>query len=136
MLAQVAQRGGRCPIPGTIQGQVGRGSEQPDLVEDVPAHGRGLDEMNFKRPSQPKLFFDCILCSLLFQFVTVVSPDAQLNKELEFLSHIFCSFLKRALYWEDSGYSLCIDTVRCVSHSSFVSSQVSSMLFWPGSAAA
>jgi len=37
-LAQVAQRGGRCPIPG----QVGRGSEQPDLVEDVPAHCRGL----------------------------------------------------------------------------------------------
>jgi len=44
-LAQVAQRDGRCPIPGNIQGQVGRGFEQPDLVEDVPAHcGRvGLD---------------------------------------------------------------------------------------------
>ena len=40
-LAQVAQRGGRCPIPGNIQGPVGRGSEQPDLVEDVPAHCRG-----------------------------------------------------------------------------------------------
>ena len=41
-LKQFAQRGGRCPIPGIIQGQVGRGSEQPDLVEDVPAHCRGL----------------------------------------------------------------------------------------------
>ncbi|KAK4825521.1 hypothetical protein QYF61_000034 [Mycteria americana] len=41
-LAQVAQRGGRCPIPGNIQGQVGRGSEQPDLVEDVPAHRKGV----------------------------------------------------------------------------------------------
>ena len=42
---QVAQRGGRCPIPGNIQHQVGRGSEQPDVVEDVPADGRrgGLD---------------------------------------------------------------------------------------------
>ncbi|KAK4822058.1 hypothetical protein QYF61_008867, partial [Mycteria americana] len=39
-LAQVAQRGGRCPIPGNIQGQVGWGSEQPDLVEDVPAYCR------------------------------------------------------------------------------------------------
>ena len=39
-LEQVAQRGGRCPIPGNIVGQVGRGS---DLVEDVPAHCRGLD---------------------------------------------------------------------------------------------
>jgi len=42
-LARAAQRGGRCPIPGNIQGQVGRGSEQPDLVEVVPAHCRGLD---------------------------------------------------------------------------------------------
>jgi len=42
-LAQIAQRGGRCPIPGNIQHQVGRGSEQPDLVADVPAHCRGLD---------------------------------------------------------------------------------------------
>ena len=41
-LEQVAQRGGRCPIPGKIQGQVGWGSEQPDLVEDVPAHCRGV----------------------------------------------------------------------------------------------
>jgi len=41
-LAQVAQRGGRCPTPGNIPGQVGRGSEQPDPAEDVPAHGRGV----------------------------------------------------------------------------------------------
>ncbi|GAB0206191.1 mitochondrial enolase superfamily member 1 [Grus japonensis] len=41
-LEQVAQRGCGCPIPGHIQGQVGRGSEQPDLVEDVPAHCRGV----------------------------------------------------------------------------------------------
>jgi len=26
-----------CSVPGNTQGQVGRGSEQPDLVEDVPA---------------------------------------------------------------------------------------------------
>jgi len=42
-LEQVAPRGGRRPIPGNIQ--VGQGSGQPDLVEDVPAHGSrvGLD---------------------------------------------------------------------------------------------
>jgi len=39
-LAQVAQRSRGGPIPGNIQGQVGRGSEQPGLVEDVPAHCR------------------------------------------------------------------------------------------------
>jgi len=33
------------PIPGNIQGQVGWGSEQPGVVEDLPAHCRrvGLD---------------------------------------------------------------------------------------------
>ena len=46
-LARVAQRGCRCPIPGNIPGQIGRGSEHPDLVEDVPGHcrGVGLDDL-------------------------------------------------------------------------------------------
>lgn len=39
-LAQAAQRGGRCPIPGNIQGQVEQGSERPGLVQDAPAHCR------------------------------------------------------------------------------------------------
>jgi len=35
------------PFPGNIQGQVGWGSEQPGLVEDLPAHrmGVGLDDL-------------------------------------------------------------------------------------------
>ena len=41
-LAEVAQRGGRCPMPGNIQGQAGRGSEQPGLVEDARARCRGV----------------------------------------------------------------------------------------------
>ena len=47
-LEQVAQRGGKCPIPGNIQGEVGQSSEQPDLVVDVPAHcrGGGLDDLS------------------------------------------------------------------------------------------
>jgi len=46
-LEWVAQRGSGAPIPGNIQGQVGRGSEQPGLVEDVPAYcrGAGLDDL-------------------------------------------------------------------------------------------
>jgi len=46
-LEQIPQRGGRCPIPRNIQGQIGWGSEQPCLVEDVPAHcrGVGLDDL-------------------------------------------------------------------------------------------
>jgi len=31
-----------CPLPGSVQGQVGWSSEHPGLVEDVPAHGRGV----------------------------------------------------------------------------------------------
>jgi len=30
------------PLPGSLQGQVGWSSEQPGLVEDVPAHGMGV----------------------------------------------------------------------------------------------
>jgi len=47
MLEQVAQRDGRCRIAGNIQGQVGWGSEQPDLVGDVPGlcRGLGLDDL-------------------------------------------------------------------------------------------
>jgi len=41
-LEQVAQRGSGGPTRGNIQGQVGRGSEQPGLVEDIPARCRGI----------------------------------------------------------------------------------------------
>lgn len=45
------------PIAESVGDQVGWDSEQDDLVEDVPAHGRGapLDQMIFKGPFQPKL---------------------------------------------------------------------------------
>ena len=41
-LEQVAQRSCGCPFPGSVQGQAGRGFEEPDPVEDVPTHGRGV----------------------------------------------------------------------------------------------
>jgi len=46
-LKEVAWRGSGGPIPGNIQGQLGRGSEQPDLDKNVPAHcrGVGLDDL-------------------------------------------------------------------------------------------
>lgn len=46
MLEQVAQRGGGCSIPGSIQIQAWAGSEHPDLVEDVHIYFRrvGLDD--------------------------------------------------------------------------------------------
>jgi len=62
---------GLCPLPGSIQGQAGWGSEQPGLVGGVPAYSRGLELGDLKRPFQPKLFSDstndhprgnCIIC--------------------------------------------------------------------------
>ena len=41
-LAQVAQRGGGCPVPGDAQGQAGRGSEHLDPAVGVPVHCRGV----------------------------------------------------------------------------------------------
>jgi len=38
MLEQLAQRGSGDRIPGNLHGEVGQGSEQPDLVVDAPAH--------------------------------------------------------------------------------------------------
>ena len=53
-LERIAQRGSGGPIPGNIQDQVGRGSEQPDLVSGVPARcgGVGLDDLQGSLPTQ------------------------------------------------------------------------------------
>ena len=46
---QVAQRSCACPNPGSVQGQVGRGFEQPGLVGDAPVHGRGVGLEDLQR---------------------------------------------------------------------------------------
>ena len=53
-MEQVAQSSGS-PIPGNIPGQVGWGSEQPDLVKEVPDHGRGVAQMIL--PTETILWF-------------------------------------------------------------------------------
>lgn len=50
-LTQVAQRRSVCPIPGSIQGQVGWGFEQP--VQGLRAHGREFDLDDLTAPSKP-----------------------------------------------------------------------------------
>jgi len=42
-LQQVAQGGGRCPMPGDSQGQARQVSEQFDRVVDVSVHCRGVN---------------------------------------------------------------------------------------------
>lgn len=46
------------PIPGNIQGQDIWSSEQPDLLENVPAYCRCLDWLTFKGAFQPNPFYD------------------------------------------------------------------------------
>jgi len=41
-LAQVAQRGDGCPMPGDTQGQAGWGSGHPDGAVGIPIHCRGV----------------------------------------------------------------------------------------------
>ena len=61
-LDQVAQRCGRCPIPGSIQAQVEQVSEQSYIVEDVPAHSRGgWKQMIFEGLFQHKPFYDSMI---------------------------------------------------------------------------
>lgn len=55
--AQAVQRGGRCPMPGIIQGQVRWGFEHPGLVEGLYRRvGLGGLERTLKGPFSPKPF--------------------------------------------------------------------------------
>lgn len=64
MLSHVAQRCGRCPIPGSLQDQIGQGSGQPDLIEGVPAFCRWVwTRWPLKVPFQSKLFCDSVILS-------------------------------------------------------------------------
>jgi len=47
---QVAQRGGECPLPGSIQAQAGGGFEQPGLERGVPAYSRALELDHLRDP--------------------------------------------------------------------------------------
>ena len=57
-LEQVAQRGGRSPIPGVSQDWAGQDCKHPVLAVGVPVHCRGLDWMALKGPFQLKQFSD------------------------------------------------------------------------------
>jgi len=48
-LALAAQRSCGCPIPGSVQGQVGWDFEQPDLVGGGPTHSRGVETIQSLR---------------------------------------------------------------------------------------
>lgn len=57
----VSQRSCVCLIPGSILGQVGWGSEQPNLVNGNPDYGRGLELGDLSGHLQPKPFGDSMI---------------------------------------------------------------------------
>jgi len=76
-LERVAKRGGRRPIPGTIPGQIGWGSEQLGLVEDIPAHCREVGLVTFwSLPTQSIQWFN-----VLFLTGSVLSVSKQQRKK-------------------------------------------------------
>jgi len=64
-LEQVPQRSCGCPLPESIQGQAGWGSEQPGLERGVPACSRGLELDDLKGPLQPKPFYNSKIKQLI-----------------------------------------------------------------------
>ena len=52
-LAQAAQRSCGCPIHGCVQGQIGWGPDQPDLVMAILLMAGGWSEVVFGIPSNP-----------------------------------------------------------------------------------
>ena len=60
-LEQVAQRSGGCPIIGNVQVQAACSFEQPGIVKHVTTHNRGMEQLIFKGPFQPKPFFDSMI---------------------------------------------------------------------------
>ena len=50
---------------GSVQGHVGWGPEQPDLVGGDPTHGRGVGAISLLGLLQPKPFYDMILLTSL-----------------------------------------------------------------------
>ena len=59
LLRKALLSSGNCVCKLSVQGQAGRGCEQPNLVKDVPAHGRsvGLDDLQRFLPTQTILRF-------------------------------------------------------------------------------
>ena len=58
-------------LHGSIQGQAGRGCEEPGLQGGVPAYSRGLELHDLKGPFQPKLFYHSMIplkCTLQDKF--------------------------------------------------------------------
>ena len=65
-LEHVALRSCGCPIPGGIQGQVGRGPGQSDPVGGSPDRGRGLELDDLQSSFHPKPFYDSMILRIHF----------------------------------------------------------------------
>jgi len=79
------------PHPWHVQGQAGRGFEQPGVVEDVPARGRGLELDDLKGPFQPKPFYDSLGANALNVSLLPPAPSCiYLSSPLPPFSTLLC----------------------------------------------
>ena len=83
-LEEVAQRSCGCAIIGRVQGELGRGFEQRDLVKDVPVHGRGVDSMIFKGLFQPNPLYDSMKDSTWLGTFPLSAPQVWRRKRRKF----------------------------------------------------
>lgn len=73
-LQRAAERSSVCPVIESVQGQLGESFEQPDLVKDVPACGRELDQL-ILNPSQTLICFMIIWLCTYLQGDTMMKSD-------------------------------------------------------------
>ena len=105
----------RCPIPGSVQGQVGWGFEQPGVVEGVPVHGRGVGTRWSVRSLPTQTIYDPgkwptdmgWFCSAhpLCRITTFTKAIGQLSPA-QIVGKAFLSLqpLPRSLHWTDSHW--------------------------------
>lgn len=98
-MEQDVQRGERCPTSGNTKGQVGQGSGQPVLVEDLSAHCTRVGLEIFKGPFQLKLLYDSVIFSELSSFIPIrliLFLIRMIQRHIFPFSWLFCSFTKMA----------------------------------------
>lgn len=88
-LEQVVQRTCGCSwISGSVQGEVGCGSEQPVIAGGVPAQGKGWNKMVFRVTSNPN-----------HPVITSLVVEKAEKQEVIYLTVVLLYFLAASLYF-------------------------------------
>lgn len=108
-LERVPQRGGRCPMPGNFQCQVGQCSEKPSIFKDVATHCRGVcvEKLPLNAPPNPN-------CSRFYNSMIISSEKLNYASRSTMNNNLYCdlsSDSERCSQFSDSW--LKSNTVTC-----------------------